>query len=130
MRRVLLLLAIAAAGLCRPALAQGTSGYIGVSATVLPAPATASVGGELAMRETARGLQVSAPVHRGGAGPAMISVERQGDSAQCEVEGASDGAAAGPEATAGRVTCSVPRDEARRDGGADVPVSILIVPAT
>jgi hypothetical protein len=126
MRRVLLLLAtaISAAVLCRPAAAQTAQGYIGVSATVLPAPATASVGSEVTVRQTRRGVEVSAPLTRGGTGPALITVERRQDGAErCALDGASA-------VSTGRVTCSLSLAEASGAGGADVPVTILIVPAT
>lgn len=125
MRRTLLLLAIAAVALCRPAAAQSAQGYIGVSATVLPAPATASVGMELSVRATRSGVEVSAPLTRGGTGPALITVEgRSGGAEQCAMEVV---AASGEPP---RVTCSVPLADASSVRGADVPVSILIVPAT
>jgi hypothetical protein len=130
MRRTLLLLAIASAVLGRPASAQGASGFVGVSATVLPAPATASLGAELSVRQTRRGVEVSAPLTRAGSGPAIISVERRGGGPACDLGRSSEAGAAGGDAAAGRMTCSLSLAEAGRAGGADVPVSILIVPAT
>ena len=125
MCRILLLVAVAAAALCRPAAAQSAQGYLGVSATVLPAPATISLGGEVSVRQTRAGLEVSAPLTRGGTGPALITVDRRGEADGCAVAGAAAGSS-----EPGRVTCSVSLAEARSAGGAEVPVSILIVPAT
>jgi hypothetical protein len=132
MRRALPLLAVLLAAASGRAGAQTASGYLGASATVLPAPATATLGGELSVRQTAQGVTISAPVRMGGAGPAIVSVGGNGGAGACRMpslssaspEGMADGR------SAGRVSCSVALADARREGGADVPVSILIVPAT
>ncbi|MDB4947616.1 MAG: hypothetical protein JWM27_265 [Gemmatimonadetes bacterium] len=132
MRRALLLATLLLAAAAGRAGAQAASGYLGVSATVLPAPATASVGSELSVRQTAQGVTISAPVRMGGAGPAIVSVGGVGGAGACRMpslsSASSEGTAHGR--SAGRVSCSVTLADARRAGGADVPVSILIVPAT
>jgi hypothetical protein len=83
------------------------------------------VGTELSVRQTREGVEISAPLRRGGTGPALIAVERRGGEEACRMD-----APSAASSTPGRVTCSLSLADARRAGGADVPLSILIVPAT
>ena len=128
MRPLLLaLLLLACAAPC--ARAQSAAGYLGVSATVLPAPATVQVtaDADLTLRRGSVGL--STGLRMGGTGPATLAVT-SGPGATCEIrdggtstvtERSGDGGR-----RAGRLSCAL----AAGARGGQVPVTIVIVPAT
>jgi len=130
--RTLLLAALLLTCAAPRAWTQGASGYMGVSATVLPAPATVGTAGaaELSVRRGVAGL--STALRLGGTGPATLSVTTNAG-ARCDIvpdpsRAAADGSVAGegPGRRAGRLTCAL--TGGRRSG--EVPVTLWIIPAT
>ena len=128
MRALLLALLLLVSAAPR-AWAQGAAGYLGVSATVLPAPATVQVSGDADLTLRRGSVGVSTGLRMGGTGPATLSVTT-GPGATCEIRGG----AASPTTEragdagrgAGRLWCAL----AAGTRGGQVPVTIVIVPAT
>jgi hypothetical protein len=130
--RTLLLAALLLVCAAPCAWAQSASGYMGVSATVLPAPATVGTTGaaELSVRRGVAGL--STALRLGGTGPATLDVTTDA-SARCDIvpdapgaRGTTAVATSDAGRRAGRLTCAL--TGGRRD--AAVPVTLWIIPAT